>query len=84
MLQHKGLATVQTLPALTTTLQCQFVFTTSVTRFDKVSPLWLILNVFGNFLEALFSIWLIFEPTLENIFAIGQIYIVKYGQILNK
>jgi len=46
-----------------------------VTRFGKISPLWQEINLW-SFYEALFSIFHSFEPTLANVYAIGQIFIV--------
>ena len=56
----------------------------SVTRFGKFSPLWL--NCIGvwQFGKGLFSIWQIFEPTLQHSYAIGKIFIFVHGQISKK
>ena len=47
----------------------------SVTRFGEITPLWHNYKRFGQFFEALFSIWHNFDPTLAKI-AIGQVFIV--------
>ena len=55
-----------------------------MTRFGKFSPLWL--NCIGvwQFGKGLFSIWQIFEPTLQHSYAIGKIFIFVHGQISKK
>ena len=54
----------------------------SVTRFDKISPIWQKLEIFGT----IFKFYLIFDnalnPLWHNFFVIGQFFIVENGQIL--
>ena len=47
-----------------------------VARSGEISSLW-------QFLKALFTFWQNLEPIFANFNAIGQIYIVIIGQILN-
>ena len=55
-----------------------------MTRFGQISPPWQIFKSIEQFLEDLFIIWLNFHPTLAKLYAIGQIFIVVSGQIMNK
>ena len=49
--------------------------TSSVARFGEISPL-LQKNMFGAIFRGFFGIWSIFDPTLANAVAVGQIFLL--------
>ena len=54
----------------------------SVTRFDEISPVWIILKSLWQFLEDLFSIWSNFEPTLtKNLCYWANFHCFKWSNI---
>ena len=55
----------------------------SVTRFGEISPLWQNFKSLPKMIDGLFSIWQILNLLWQILYAIGMIYAVVSGQILN-
>ena len=82
LLKHKNIAAIFRDRTWVGETLVAFWTVPSVTRFGDFCHFCSILKVFGQFLHVLFSIWLNIEPCLAIFFVIGQIYIIRKGQVL--
>ena len=86
VIAHRVIARTSSISVWKTTNPTSTILSVSfnVTRFGKISPLWLDLPKFRHFDEHLFSIVQNFETNLAIFYAVGQICIVVNCQIFNK